>query len=111
MAIGRPILNEWRTELVMILFGERKRERLSVPSFCRYLAIPSAPIDIAASDVFPNFSVPQVKVSRCAKIGSGKEGARGGGGRALLSAELAYRCHLEKNILQQKCAMSLANYG
>ena len=76
MAIGRPILNEWKTELAMILFGEREIERERA-SFCRYLAIPSASIDIAASDVFPNFSVPQVKVSRCAKIGSGKEGAAG----------------------------------
>ena len=27
MGIGRPILNEWKTELVMILFGEREIER------------------------------------------------------------------------------------
>ena len=46
----------------------------------RYLAIAYASIDIAAaaSDVFPNFSLLQLKLSRCAKDGNGSAGARDG---------------------------------
>ena len=59
-------------EQAMILFRKEEKEKSGVQwSGRRYLAIPFASIDIAASDVFPNFSVPQVKVSRCAEMGAG----------------------------------------